>query len=174
MSNAKPDPIPEGYGTVTPWIVTRDTARLLDFLEAAFDAVELARIEVDAAAHGGEAGAVAIGHAEARIGTSIVMMFDSPFAVDTPALLRLYVADADSTFRRAVEAGATPVTEVTELAFGDKVGRMRDPLGNVWWIQERVAELSPEEIGARFADPAFGAAMEYVQTSLRDGLAKNA
>ena len=127
MSNAKPDPIPEGYGTVTPWIVTRDTARLLDFLKAAFDAVELARIEVDAAAHGGEAGAVAIGHAEARIGTSIVMMFDSPFAVDTPTLLRLYVADADSTFRHAVEAGATPVTEITELAFGDKVGRLRDP-----------------------------------------------
>ena len=47
-------------------------------------------------------------------------------------------------------------------------------MAHVWWIQERVVELSPEEMGARFADPAYGAAMEYVQTSLRDGLATRA
>lgn len=68
-------PVPEGYHTVTPWIVTKDTAGLLDFIKAAFDAEELGRVHVD----GG-----AIGHAEARIGDSIVMMFDSPFPVETP------------------------------------------------------------------------------------------
>jgi PhnB protein len=174
MVEAKPNVIPEGYGSVTPWIATRDTARLLDFLKAAFDAVELARVEVDAAAQGGRAGDTAIGHAEARVGTSMVMMFDSPFDVDTPALLRLYVADADATFRKALDAGATSVTEVTALAFGDKVGRVRDPLGNIWWIQERVEQPTPEEIGARFADPTYAAAMHYVQTSLRDGLTTSA
>ena len=72
----KPQPIPEGYGTVTPWVVTKDTRRLLEFIKQAFDATELGRVEVE----GG-----AIGHAEARIGDSVIMMFDSPFPVATPA-----------------------------------------------------------------------------------------
>ena len=73
----KPQPIPEGYGTVTPWVVTKDTRRLLEFIKQAFDATELGRVEVE----GG-----AIGHAEARIGDSVIMMFDSPFPVATPGL----------------------------------------------------------------------------------------
>ena len=72
----RPQPIPEGYGAVTPWVVTRDSRRLLEFIKQAFDAEELARVEVE----GG-----AIGHAEARIGDSIIMMFDSPFPVATRA-----------------------------------------------------------------------------------------
>jgi PhnB protein len=157
----KPQPIPEGYGTVTPWVVTSDTRRLLDFVNEAFDAEELARVEVE----GG-----AIGHAEARIGNSIIMMFDSPFPVPTPGLLRLYVEDGDAVFDRAVAAGATPVTRLTELAWGDRVGRVRDPLGNIWWIQERVEEPTPEEATKRFQDPEFTEAMRYVQSSLAAGL----
>jgi PhnB protein len=56
----KPPPVPEGYGAVTPWVVTKDTRRLLDFIKDAVDAEELGRVEVE----GG-----AIGHTEARIGT---------------------------------------------------------------------------------------------------------
>lgn len=153
----KPQPIPDGYGTVTPWVVTKDTRRLLEFLKQAFDAEELGRVEVE----GG-----AIGHAEARIGDSIIMMFDSPFPVATPGLLRLYVEDGDAVFRRAVEAGATPVTQMTELAWGDKVGRLRDPLGNIWWIQERVAEPTPEAAARRLKDPRFTEAMQYLQSTL--------
>jgi PhnB protein len=146
-------PVPEGYATVTPWVISRDTARLLDFVRDAFDAVELARVE-----YGG-----AIGHAEVRIGDSVVMMFDGRSDwPDTPGFLRLYVEDADATFRQALEAGATPVTEVTELFFGDRVGRVRDPLGNLWWIQTRVVDLTPEELEIRSQQPEFVAAMEYV------------
>jgi PhnB protein len=155
-----PRPIPEGYGTVTPWVVTKDTRLLLEFIAAAFDAEELGRVEMEDGS---------IGHAESRIGDSIVMMFDSPFPVPTPGLLRLFVEDADAVFRRAVEAGATPVTEPTDLAWGDRVGRVRDPLGNVWWIQERVEEPTPEEVAARFADPRFTDAMEYVRSTLPSG-----
>ncbi|MEU7893228.1 VOC family protein [Nonomuraea sp. NPDC049152] len=154
-------PAPEGYTTVTPWIVTKDTAGLLDFLKAAFDAEELGRVEVE----GG-----AIGHAEARIGDSIVMMFDSPFPVETPGLLRLYVADADAVIERAVRAGATVVTRPTELFWGEKVGRLRDPLGNIWWVQERVADLSPEQIGERAQDPKYTEAMTYLQSTLGPAL----
>jgi len=157
----KPQPIPEGYGTVTPWIVTKDTRRLLEFVKEAFDAEELARVEVE----GG-----AIGHAEARIGDSIVMMFDSPFAVPTPGLLRLFVEDGDEVFRRALAAGATAVTQPTDLAWGDRVGRVRDPLGNIWWIQERIEEPTPDEMISRFQDPKFTEAMQYVQSSLAPGL----
>ena len=157
----KPQPVPDGYRTVTPWVVTNDTRRLLEFIKQAFDAEELGRVEVE----GG-----AIGHAEARIGDSIIMMFDSPFPVATPGLLRLYVEDGDAVFRRAVAAGATVVTRLTELAWGDRVGRLRDPLGNLWWIQERVAEPSPEEAARRFKDPTFAQAMQYLQATLAGGL----
>ncbi|MDL4819372.1 VOC family protein [Actinomadura opuntiae] len=151
---------PEGYGTVTPWIVTRDTAALIGFIEDAFGGEELSRMEVDGR----------IGHAEARIGDSVVLMFDSPFPVETPGLLRLFVDDADAVVERAVAAGAAVVTRPTELFWGDKVGRVRDPLGNIWWIQERLAELTPDEIGERAMDPKYAEAMAYVQASLGPAL----
>jgi len=157
----KPQPIPDGYGTVTPWVVTRDTRRLLAFIKQAFEAEEIGLVEVE----GG-----AIGHAEARIGDSVIMMFDSPFPVATPGLLRLYVEDGDAVFDRAVAAGATVVTRLTELAWGDRVGRVRDPLGNLWWIQERVAEPAPDEAARRLQDPKFTEAMRYLQSSLAGGL----
>jgi PhnB protein len=157
----KPQPIPEGYRTVTPWVVTSDTRRLLEFVKQAFDAEELGRVEVQ----GGK-----IGHAEARIGDSIIMMFDSPFPVATPALLRLYVQDGDAVVDRAVAAGATVVTRLTEMAWGDRGGRIRDPLGNIWWIQERVLELTPEEVARRMQEPRFIKAMQDAQSTLPQAL----
>jgi uncharacterized glyoxalase superfamily protein PhnB len=148
-------PVPDGYTTVTPWIISHDTARLLDFVTNAFGATELARVH-------NEDGT--IGHAEVRIGDAVVMMFDGrPEWSDTPAFLRLYVEDGDAVFERALAAGATAVTRMTELFWGDRVGRVRDPLGNVWWIQQRVAELTPEEVAERATDPELLEAMRYVQ-----------
>lgn len=149
--------VPEGYTTVTPWIISGDTAGLIDYLKEVFDAEEIARL---VGADG------RIGHAEVRIGDSIVMMFDArPGWPPTPAFLRLYVEDADATHRRAVAAGGTSVTEVTHLSFGDRVGRVRDPLGNLWWIHTRVEEVSPAELERRMSDPEFVKAMEYVQSA---------
>ena len=142
---------------MTPWIISRDSARLLDFITKAFGGIELARIP---SADG------RIGHAEIRIGDSIVMMFDSrPEWRDTPAFLRLYVDDSDAVFQRAIAAGASAVTEMTEMFWGDRVGRVRDPLGNVWWIQERVAEYTPEEMQVRMVEPRFIEAMRYVESA---------
>jgi PhnB protein len=150
-------PAPDGYGTVTPWIISKDTAGLIDFLTQAFDATELARVP-------NEDGT--IGHAEVRIGDSVVMMFDGrPEWPDSPAYLRLYVEDGDATYAQALAAGASSVTEVTELFWGDRVGRVRDPFGNVWWIQQRAADLTPDEIMQRSTDPAFVEAMRYVQSA---------
>ena len=95
-------PVPEGYRAVTPWIISRDTAGLLDFVKEAFGAEEIARVH-------NEDGT--IGHAEFRIGDSIVMAFDAREGwPDTPGFFRLYVEEGDAVYRRALEAGAMSVT----------------------------------------------------------------
>ena len=150
-------PVPEGYTTVTPWIISRDTAQLIDYIKEAFGAQEIARLA-------GSDGRIE--HAEVRIGDSVVMMFDAkPDWPPTPGFLRLYVADADAVHHQAIAAGGTSVTEVTHLFFGDRVGRVRDPLGNLWWIQTRIEDLTPQEMERRLSDPAFTKAMEYVQSA---------
>jgi uncharacterized glyoxalase superfamily protein PhnB len=150
-------PIPDGYTTVTPWLISRDTARLIDFVAEAFEATEISRLTSPEGR---------VEHAEVRIGDAIVMMFDAaPGWPPTPGFLRLYVEDADEVHHRAVAAGGTSVTEVTHLLFGDRVGRVRDPLGNIWWIQARVEEVSPQEMERRLSDPVFTEAMRYVQSA---------
>ena len=154
--------IPDGYGTVTPWIISRDSAGLIRFLEAAFGAMETPgsrMLNPDGS----------IVHVEVTIGTSILMLFDSHKGwPDTPAFFRLYLEDADTTYQRALAAGATSVTKVTELFWGDRVGRVRDPFGNIWWLQSRVADVPPDEMQARMEDPVMAEAMQYVQASLVD------
>ena len=158
-----PGRTPPGYTAVTPWVITQDTAGLLDFVRKAFDAEELARLP-GPDGHG-------IVHAEFRIGDAVVMAFDSGQGWPaTPAFLRLYVDDADATHERALAAGATPVTRVTYLFWGDRVGRVRDPFGNVWWTQSHVEDVNPAEIERRMADRKFADAMAYVQSSLHEAM----
>jgi PhnB protein len=151
-------PIPEGYHTVTPWIVSRDTARLLDFVKQAFGAEELARVYVENGA---------IGHAEFKIGDSIVMAFDAREEwPDTPCFLRLYVPDGDAVYRQALSAGAISVTEMTSMFWGDRGGRVRDPLDNIWWIQTPVEHVDAQEMAKRASEKQYLDAMRYAQDSL--------
>ena len=148
---------PEGYHAVTPFVIVRDSVKFLEFLAQAYGAEELGRVV-------GEDGT--IGHAETRIGDSVVMMFDAkPHWPDTPAFLRLYVDDCDATIARALEAGATTVTEPGTMPWGDRAGRIRDPLGNLWWIMTRVEDLTEEEIAERFAQPEFAEALARAESS---------
>ncbi|MFD8144043.1 VOC family protein [Streptomyces sp. NPDC059708] len=62
-----------------------------------------------------------------------------------PALLRVYVPDADAAVAAAVAHGATVVTGVTDSAWGDRGGRVRDPFGNIWWVMSRTEDVAPEE-----------------------------
>lgn len=157
-----PSTIPDGYTTVTPWIISADTPQLIDFLIAAFDGVELGRMA-------NEDGS--IGHAEIRIGDAIVMAFDAPTGLaPMHAFIRLYVPDARKGFAKALEAGATEVTKPTLLAFGDRVARVRDPLGNIWWLQQRVEDVSETEMQSRWGDPRWSEPMAYVQNSLAEAL----
>jgi uncharacterized glyoxalase superfamily protein PhnB len=148
-------PIPEGYHTVTPFVIVKGAARLIDFMREAFGAQETGRVV-------GEDGA--IGHAEVRVGDSVVMMFDSKQGWPvTPAFLRLYVEDCDATYRQAQQAGATSVTTPTNMPWGDRVCRVRDPLGNLWWIMTHIEDVSPEEEAKRWGQKEYLDAMQYVQ-----------
>jgi PhnB protein len=161
---AEPQNIPPGYGTVTPWIISPDSAALVRFLEAAFDAAEIAGSRML-----NQDGSIA--HVEAKIGSSIVMLFDSHEGWPaTPAFFRLFVGDADAVYRKALEAEASPITRVTELFWGDRVGRVRDPFGNIWWLQSHANDVPEQEMQARMQDPAMVEAMRYVQQSLVDAL----
>src|SRR5688500_17820765 len=103
MKTSKARPVPEGYHTVTPWIIVRGAARLIEYLKEAFDADEIARVVSDDGS---------IGHAEVRMGDSVVMMFDSRKEwPETPAFLRVYVDDCDAVYQQALKAGGSSVTQ---------------------------------------------------------------
>jgi PhnB protein len=151
-------PGPAGYTTVAPWITTNDTGRLLDFIATAFGGEELARVPLEDGS---------IGHAEIRVGDTILLAFDRrPGWPDMPSLLRVFVDDADATMARAVGAGARVVTEPATHAFGQRGGRVRDPFGNIWWISAVVEDVAPEEGMRRLSEPAYADAMRDAQETL--------
>lgn len=151
-------PAPSGYTTVAQWIVTRDTGRLLDFIKTAFDGDELGRVPLEDGS---------IGHAEIRVGDTILLAFDQrPGWPDMPSLLRLFVDDADATVSRAVAAGARVITQPATHAFGQRTGRIRDPFGNIWWISAVVEDVALEEGMRRLSELAYADAMRDAQETL--------
>src|SRR5215470_15026164 len=108
-----------------------------------------------------------ITHAEVRIGDSVVGAFDTREGwPQTPCFLRLYVEDADAVYQQALAAGARSVTEMTSLFWGDRGGRVRDPLGNIWWIQTHVENVDREEMAKRAAEKPNLDALQYTRESL--------
>lgn len=155
---------PEGYTTVTPWLISSDTASLIRFMEQAFGATEIAHSRI----HDQDG---RIGHVEVQLGDAIIMLFDAKDDWPaTPAFLRLYVEDSVATYEQALVAGATPVTEVTELSFGDLVGRVCDPWGNIWWLQTHIKDVSPEEMAAPSSE--LIEKMTYVQQTLDNEMSR--
>jgi PhnB protein len=133
--------IPEGYHTVTPYLVVPGVARLLDFLKQAFAATETERMA-------GPDGAVR--HAEVQIGDSRVMMGEAQGAYPPmPAVLQLYVEDVDAAYERAVRAGGTSLEAPADQFYGDRRGGVQDPCGNQWWISTRKEDLSADELARR-------------------------
>ena len=121
---------PDGYTTVSPYLVVDGAARTIDFLRRVFDASELRRFP-DASGK--------VLHAEVRIGDAVVMIADGndgwpPVA----AHVHVYVPDVDATYRRALEAGAVSVQEPVKKEDEDKRGGIRDAGGTTWWIATRV------------------------------------
>jgi uncharacterized glyoxalase superfamily protein PhnB len=136
-------PTPDGYHTVTPYLVVDDPDGMLDYLERAFGAETLSR-HVD--------GDGRVAHAEARIGDSRVMLGQANEQwPPTTAMLHLYVEDVDAAFQRAIEAGGTVVREPIDEFYGDRSGGLRDRWGNQWWMATHVEDVSEDEMQRRMA-----------------------
>lgn len=142
-------PIPDGYSTVTPYMICRDATSAIEFYKKAFGATELFRMP----APGGK-----IGHAEIKIGNSIIMMADehpemqavSPQTLGgSPISLMLYVEDSDAVFAQAIAAGGKETRPLRDQFYGDRSGCIADPFGHQWTISTHKEDLTPEEIGRR-------------------------
>jgi PhnB protein len=139
-------PIPDGYRTVTPYLVVRDVPRLIEFVQQAFGATEVMR-------HLRPDGSVM--HAEVQIGDSRVMMGEAPpSSPPMPGCIHLYVVDADALYHLALQAGATSLREPTDQFYGDRMAGVQDPLGNQWWIATHVEDVSPVDMALRAAAAA--------------------
>jgi PhnB protein len=139
-------PIPEGYHSVTPYLTVRDAARAIEFYKNAFGAKEKGVMK-------GPGGKVM--HAELVIGDSIIMLADefpefgslSPQSVGGSASgLHIYTEDVDSSFDRAVKAGARVEMPVADMFWGDRYGKLQDPFGHKWSIGTHKADLTMDEI----------------------------
>ncbi len=143
------NPIPEGYHSVTPYLVVNGAGRLIDFLKQAFGAEERGRF---LAPNG------SIMHAEVKVGDSIIMLGDANEQVPArPAGLCLYVPDTDAIYRRAISAGATSLRGPEDQFYGDRSAGVTDPTGNTWWINTHVEDVSAKEMERR-AKARFGQA----------------
>jgi PhnB protein len=158
--------VPARYSRVDPWVISQDTDAEITFLAAVFGAAETPGSRML-----GPDGRIT--HVEVELGDAVIMLFDAqPGWPSTPAHLRVYVASTRDAFERAEAAGAEPVTRPTDLAFGERVARVRDPQGHLWWIHQRLEDVSVDDLAGRFAEPSAQEAMSYVQQSLTTELSR--
>lgn len=135
--------IPEGYPTVSPYLVVTDVPAVIDFVERVLDGKVVERME----GPGGD-----VSHAEVRVGDSLLMM--GPAEDESkrmPAMLHIYVPDVDAVYQRALDAGATSVREPADQFYGDRSGGVKDAEGNTWWFATHIEDVSPEELARRAA-----------------------
>ena len=147
-------PIPKGYGEVTPYLSIRGAAEAIDFYKKAFGAAELMRMP-------GPEGK--LGHAEIRLGGSRVMLSDEYPPMDflgpqsrggTTVHLHVYVKDVDAVVKRAVDAGAKLVRPVEDQFYGDRTGTVQDPFGHVWHFATHVEDVPAKEMQRRATEMA--------------------
>jgi len=144
-------PIPDGYHSVTPYLIVDDAKAAIDFYRQAFGATEKFRLPM------GDR----IGHAEIKIGDSMIMLADEfpdmghlgpKSRGGTTVSLMIYVEDVDSAFQQAIDAGGTADRPVENQFWGDRMGSLTDPFGHKWSLATTVEEVSPEELQARMKD----------------------
>lgn len=144
-------PIPPGYDRLTAYIIVRGAAQAIDFYKNAFGAVETMRLP-------GPDGK--IGHAELKIGESMLMLADecdaamsrSPQTLGgTPFCFTMYVEDCDRVFQRAVAAGATVLQPLQNKFYGDRAGIVADPFGYHWALMTHIEDVPADELARRAA-----------------------
>jgi len=142
-------PIPDGYHSVTPYLIIKGATAALDYYTRAFGAVELFRMPAPEGK---------IGHAEIKIGDSPIMLADeapemgykSPQSLGgSPVSIMIYVEDVDTVFNRAIAAGGKEQRPVKDQFYGDRSGTLEDPFGHVWHVATHKEDVSPEEMERR-------------------------
>ncbi len=140
---SKVSPIPAEYGNITPYLVIPRCAEAIEFYKRVFGAEETMRMAMPDGS---------IGHAELKIGDSILMLSSGgPQWPATASLTCLYVEDCDAVFTRAVEAGATVLEPLEDKFYGDRSGSVQDPFEQRWSIMTHKEDVDPEEMQARMA-----------------------
>lgn len=144
------EPIPQGYHSITPYIIVNNAAEALEFYKKAFGAKELFRME----APGGR-----IGHCEFQIGDSKIMMADEFPDMGSAApqagtkgssfSLLIYVENVDELFKRATNAGAKVLRPLKNEFYGDRMGTIEDPFGHKWNLGQHIEDVSEEEMQKR-------------------------
>ena len=145
--------VPEGYHSVTPYLVVDGAAAAIDWYRRALGATEIMRMPM------GDR----IGHAEIRIGDSVIMLSDEWPDMNllgpktrggVTASLMIYVPDVDAAFARAIDAGATEERAVADQFYGDRSGTLVDPFGHRWMISTHIEDVTPEAMQDRMAKMA--------------------
>ena len=135
--------IPQGFHTVTPFLVVDNAAELIEFIKKAFDGKQTFRMDENDGK---------IMHATVTIGDSTIMISDTMEGMEAQtAMLYLYVEDVDALFKKAIGAKATKIHEPTTEFYGDRAGAVKDRWGNVWWIATHVEDVEPKELEKRAA-----------------------
>jgi len=153
MANVKP--IPDGYHSITPYLIIKGAAEAIDFYKKAFNAIELFRMD-----HEGK-----IGHAEIKIGDSPIMLADENSEMGylgpkslggTPVSLLIYVEDVDKIYKQALKSGGTELKPLQDQFYGDRSGTLSDPFGHIWTVATHTEDLSQEEMDRRMAAAGHG------------------
>lgn len=146
MADVKP--IPDGYHSLTPYLIVDGGAAALEYYKKAFGAIELFRMP-----HGDK-----IGHAEMKIGDSPFMLADGNLEMGykgpnayggTPVSLMIYVDDCDKIYKAAIDAGGKELKPLQDQFYGDRSGTLTDPFGHVWTVATHKEDVSPEEMDKR-------------------------
>ena len=144
-------PIPEGYHSVTPYLIIKGAAEAIEYYKRSFGATELFRMP----APDGK-----IGHAEIKIGDSPIMLADEhpdlghvgPQTLGgTSVGIMIYVDDVDTMFKKAISGGGQEIKPLQDQFYGDRSGTLKDPFGHMWTVATHVEDVAPEEMEKRMA-----------------------
>ena len=134
-------PVPDGFRTITPYLVVRGANGFLAFLQAGFGG----RVDSIVRRPDGE-----VMNAAVTIGDSAVMVSNAPTDREpTEVWLYLYVDDCDAWYKRALDAGATSIMEPADMFYGDRHGGVKDAWGNTWWLATHIEDVTEEEVERR-------------------------
>jgi PhnB protein len=145
----KVKPIPDAYGSITPYLVVKGAAAAIDFYKKAFGAVEVVRMPQPDGR---------IGHAELKVGDSFVMMADEYPEIDavgpktlgnSPVGILLYVDNVDAVVAKAVSLGAVIKKPLADQFYGDRSATLEDPFGHKWTVATHTEDVTPEEMKKR-------------------------